>query len=75
MNTVKIVLTCPRCGNSTWFYRGGEFECAACGEICETEDMSSRLDKTERDLVSDCDGNCFSCKRDCENRRGTYCGG
>ena len=47
MNTIKIFLTCPECGNSDWIIREdeeaeGAFECAACGELVFTEDMCSK---------------------------------
>ena len=46
MGTVKILLTCPECGDTNWIVRPGEeadgcFECAACGEIVAIEDMCS----------------------------------
>lgn len=34
-----IVLCCPECGDSNFFRRDDSFECAACGEIVDTEDM------------------------------------
>lgn len=37
---MDIRLACPRCGNTGWIRRGGDFECTACGEIAEdTKDM------------------------------------
>ena len=47
-NTVKILLTCPNCGNSNWIPRNdseaeGAFECAACGDLVFPEDMSSEV--------------------------------
>lgn len=46
-NTVKILLTCPRCGDSNFIKRKDEdgiiFECAACGEKSYPEDMSSKV--------------------------------
>lgn len=51
MKIVKIILTCPRCGNNTWVKREDEevmFECLACGEFSYPEDMCS---KTE-DLIN-----------------------
>lgn len=36
---VRLQLTCPNCGNSIWIKRDDEFECSACGEISNTEDM------------------------------------
>ena len=43
-NTIKILLTCPNCGDSNWIRRKdeeaeGAFECAACGDLVFTEDM------------------------------------
>ncbi len=41
----KIVLTCPRCGDSNWLERNdqdGAFECAACGDFVFTEDMCAK---------------------------------
>ena len=50
MEAVKIVLTCPNCGNSTWIERADEdcmcmFECLACGDLVYPEDMSSFIQK------------------------------
>lgn len=47
MEVVKIILTCPNCGNSTWLEREDEnfmFECLACGDLVNTEDMCSKLE-------------------------------
>lgn len=44
---VKVIMTCPRCGNSTWIHRDDGFECAACGEFSYPEDMSSKVDESE----------------------------
>ncbi len=46
-DTLKIFLTCPNCGNSTWIARDdkeaeGAFECAACGDLVFTEDMGAK---------------------------------
>lgn len=43
----KLVLTCPNCGNSTWYLNqeDGSYECAACEEVCFTEDMSSNREE------------------------------
>ncbi len=43
--TMKILLTCPNCGNSTWIGQDdeGAFECGACGELAFTEDMSAEV--------------------------------
>lgn len=32
---MRICLVCPECGNMTWTWRDGDFECAACGEVFE----------------------------------------
>ena len=48
MEAVKIVLTCPNCGNSTWIERADEdymFECLACGDLVYPEDMGSKMEK------------------------------
>lgn len=42
--SVKIVLTCPQCGNSTWIPQDDGFECAACGAFSYTENMSSETE-------------------------------
>ncbi len=49
MDTIKIHLTCPRCGNSNWIVRDddeaeGAFECASCGDLVFTEDMVAVTD-------------------------------
>lgn len=47
MKTVKIVLTCPNCGNSTWIEREDEdymFECLSCGDLVYPEDMGSKME-------------------------------
>lgn len=36
-----IFLTCPRCGDRNWFKREDGWECAACGELADPEDMCS----------------------------------
>ena len=44
MEKVKIVLTCPNCGNSNWIrLNAGEFECLSCGDIYAPEDMCSEI--------------------------------
>lgn len=47
METLRILLTCPECGNSTWCRHEDEdatgFVCLACGEYCETEDMPAKV--------------------------------
>lgn len=41
--TLKLNLSCPNCGNTTWTETtdGGEqcFKCLACGDLCNPEDM------------------------------------
>lgn len=55
MDAIQIFLTCPRCGNSTWYRRDddedGAYECAACGEMVLTEDMGARASDDEPDLT------------------------
>lgn len=41
MDKVKILLTCPNCGNGTWLRVEDGFECLSCGDIYETEEMCS----------------------------------
>lgn len=38
--TLRILLTCPECNNSTFMYNGGDWECLTCGEIAEIGDLS-----------------------------------
>lgn len=38
---VKLILTCPQCGNSTWIPWGDRFKCAACQEFTYPEDMGA----------------------------------
>ena len=45
MNTVKLLLSCPECGNTNWIHRDdkdGAFECAACNEFVMPEDMMTK---------------------------------
>ena len=46
MEMVKIVLTCPVCGNSTWLEREETedfmLECLACGEFANPEEMTAK---------------------------------
>lgn len=38
---MKIYATCPECGDSNWIRtEENEFECGACGDIVNTEDMT-----------------------------------
>ena len=39
MPTVKILMSCPNCGETNWYTKKNGFECAACGEFYNTEDM------------------------------------
>lgn len=45
MESVKVFLTCPNCGNSTWVQKGEAddymFECLACEDLYHPEDMGS----------------------------------
>lgn len=55
MNRIKIVLTCPNCGNSTWLRTNDKevpFECLACGDHCNVEDMCSRAEVHQHESVS-----------------------
>ncbi|MEE1502775.1 MAG: hypothetical protein UGF89_00835 [Acutalibacteraceae bacterium] len=40
---LKITLTCPNCGNSTWLKVEDGFECLSCGDIYQTEEMCSEV--------------------------------
>lgn len=55
MNSLKINLTCPRCGNSNWIHREDGFECAACGDFSYTEDMGSVVEQNHIDTLEDRD--------------------
>ena len=51
----RLHLSCPNCGNTGWLWRQEEasFECAACGEISNPEDMSATEDNaTEATLLA-----------------------
>ena len=38
---MKIYAVCPECGNHNWIHtEEKEFECGACGEIVNPEDMT-----------------------------------
>ena len=41
MATVKILMSCPNCGETNWYTRKDGFECASCGEFYDTDDMCS----------------------------------
>lgn len=47
-DSLKLVLTCPQCGNSDWIRRDDGFECTACGEFTYPEDMSSIVEKRQK---------------------------
>lgn len=38
--TLRILLTCPECNNSTFMYSDGDWECLACGDTIEVGDLS-----------------------------------
>ena len=47
---MKIILSCPNCGDTNWIARDdeeaeGAFECAACGDLVFTEDMCATTDE------------------------------
>jgi len=45
---LRILLTCPKCGNSTFMYDGGDWECLACGEIIGIDELFiTPMDKNE----------------------------
>lgn len=44
MKTVKIILTCPNCGNSTWLEQeAGDFRCLACDDVYAFGDMCQEI--------------------------------
>ena len=49
--TVKIVLTCPECGNKNWHLpepdKGFSFKCTECGTESYPEDMLSVTEENE----------------------------
>lgn len=48
MKTVKLYLTCPNCGNSTWLpTEGGSYECLACGDTVDIEDMPASAEELQ----------------------------
>ncbi|MBQ7818492.1 MAG: hypothetical protein IJ341_02225 [Bacteroidales bacterium] len=49
---VRLQLTCPNCGNSIWIKREDEFECSACGEISNPEDMCCEAVPDLRHIIS-----------------------
>ncbi len=53
---MKILLTCPECGNSEWLEEpdeDGAFECGACGDHVFPEDMGSALSKDGKTIDMD----------------------
>lgn len=53
--SLKIKLTCPKCGNSTWIRQDDGFACAGCGERSYPEDMSSNAEELDciREALAD----------------------
>ena len=51
----KLMMTCPRCGNTTWLSREDGFECTACGEFSYPEDMSSEVSSPKYETLSERD--------------------
>ena len=50
--TLRILLTCPECNNSTFLHNSGDWECLACGEIIQTGDLSiTPMDEQELEQV------------------------
>lgn len=47
---MKIVLTCPECGDTNWIEKDDGFECAACGEFAHPEDMTAEVIKKPEEL-------------------------
>lgn len=48
---MKLVLCCPECGNKNWIDRStlkdDIYECGACGEFVNTEDMTISHEKDD----------------------------
>lgn len=40
MKAIKLILTCPSCGNSTWVRRDNSFECLSCEDVYDPEEMA-----------------------------------
>lgn len=60
--TIKIMLVCPNCNNSTWLrLNASEFECLSCGDIYDTEDMCTN----EEDIDKEYKQKCEELKRKC----------
>lgn len=53
--SLKIKLTCSKCGNSTWIRQDDGFACAGCGEYSYPEDMSSEVEELDciREALAD----------------------
>ena len=51
MDNVNILLTCPNCGNSTWVKVENGFECLACGDTYETEEMCSEVKPAPKQVL------------------------
>lgn len=50
--TLRILLTCPECNNSTFMYDGGDWKCLECGEIAEIGDLSTTpMDEQELEQI------------------------
>lgn len=48
MDTVRIVLTCPECGDTHWIRKeDGSFDCLSCGASCTPESMSATVEPIE----------------------------
>lgn len=48
LDAVRIVLTCPGCGNHIWIPDGeGGFKCLSCGDECYPEQMGSETESIE----------------------------
>lgn len=41
--TVRLIQACANCGNTTFAYKDGDFECLACGDINEAEDLTTKV--------------------------------
>ena len=47
---MKIVLTCPECGEANWKLdnpKEGIFRCATCGAACDIDEMSSEVEEVD----------------------------
>lgn len=66
LEKVKVVSTCPNCGNSGWLKVEKGLECLSCGDVYQTEEMCIE-EKVEADIFVAEDGTQFPNERDCEN--------